>query len=87
MRAFPATSWSDRSRAAMPPDRVAAQPWLIAGRLLFAPFAPRDGGLTAHEAEAIEARESVFSAIALLVACYPGASRSGSARLMARPRR
>jgi hypothetical protein len=29
-------------------------PWLIAGRLLMAPFAPRDGGLTAREAEAIE---------------------------------
>jgi hypothetical protein len=39
----------------MPADRVAAQPWLIAGRLLFAPFPPRDGGLTAHQAEAIEA--------------------------------
>jgi hypothetical protein len=55
MRAFPDTSWSDRSRAPMPPDRVAAQPWLIAGKLLFAPFAPRDGGPTAGEAEAIEA--------------------------------
>jgi hypothetical protein len=55
MRAFPDSSWSDRSKAPMPADRVAAQPWLIAGRLLFAPFPPRDGGLTAREAEAIEA--------------------------------
>jgi hypothetical protein len=39
----------------MPADRAAAQPWLIAGRLLFAPFAPRDGGPTTGEAEAIEA--------------------------------
>lgn len=53
MRAFPDTS--DRSKAPMPADRVAAQPWLVAGRLLFAPFAPRDAGLTARETEAIEA--------------------------------
>jgi len=52
MHAFPDT---DRSKAAMPADRVAALPWLIAGRLLFAPVAPRDGGLTTHETEAIEA--------------------------------
>jgi hypothetical protein len=38
----------------MPADRVAAQP-VVAGRLLFAPFAPRDAGLTSHEAAAIEA--------------------------------
>jgi hypothetical protein len=39
----------------MPADRAAQQPWLIAGRLLFAPFAPRDGGPTTGEAEAIQA--------------------------------
>jgi hypothetical protein len=39
----------------MPAERAAAQSWLIAGRLLFAPFAPRDAGLTARETEAIEA--------------------------------
>jgi hypothetical protein len=55
MHAFPDTSWSDRSKAPMPADRAAQQPWLIAGRLLFAPFAPRDAGLTARETEAIEA--------------------------------
>jgi len=44
-----------RHLAAMPAERVAVQSWLIAGRLLFAPFAPRDDGLAAHEAEAIEA--------------------------------
>jgi hypothetical protein len=55
MRAFPDSSWSDGSKVPMPADRVAAQPWLIAGRLLFAPFPPRDGGLTARQAEAIEA--------------------------------
>ena len=43
MRAYD-TDWS---KAAMPADRVAAQPWLIP--LLFAPFAPRDGGPTAGE--------------------------------------
>lgn len=53
MHAFPDTS--DRSKAPMPADRAAQQPWLIAGRLLFAPFAPRDAGLTARETEAIEA--------------------------------
>jgi hypothetical protein len=39
----------------MPADRAATRPWLIAGRLLIAPFAPRDSGLTAGEVEAIEA--------------------------------
>lgn len=55
MRPYPDTSWSDRSNAAMPADRAAQQPWLVAGRLLFAPFPPRDAGLTTQEAEAIEA--------------------------------
>jgi hypothetical protein len=55
MRAFPDSSWSDRSKAPMPADRVAAQPWLIAGRLLFAPFPNRDTGPTSREIEAIEA--------------------------------
>jgi hypothetical protein len=39
----------------MPADRAAQQPWLIAGRLLFAPFAVRDGGPSAGEADAIQA--------------------------------
>lgn len=55
MRPYPDTSLSDRSNAAMPAARAAQQPWLIAGRLLFAPFAPRDGGLTPEEAAAIKA--------------------------------
>jgi hypothetical protein len=55
MRAFPDSSFSDRSRAPMPADRAAAQPWLVAGQLLFAPFAPRDGGPTGEEVDAIQA--------------------------------
>jgi hypothetical protein len=39
----------------MPADRAAQQPWLVAGALLFAPFAPRDGGPSAGEADAIQA--------------------------------
>jgi hypothetical protein len=54
MRPYPDTSLSDRSNAPMPVDRAAAQPWLVAGRLLLAPFPPRTGGLTHHEAAAIE---------------------------------
>jgi hypothetical protein len=53
-RDFPA-----RDLAVMPAARAALLPWLIAGRLLFAPFAPRDGGPTAGEAEAIEAIEAM----------------------------
>jgi hypothetical protein len=52
--AFAFLNTLDRSNAPTPADRAAAQPWLIAGRLLFAPFPPRDCGLTAYEAEAIE---------------------------------
>jgi hypothetical protein len=55
MRPYPDTSLSDRSNAPMPADPAAQQPWLIAGQLLFAPFAPRDTGLTVRETEAIEA--------------------------------
>jgi hypothetical protein len=43
-----------RHHTPMPAGRAARQPWLVAGRLLFAPFSPRDGGLTAREAEAIQ---------------------------------
>jgi hypothetical protein len=39
----------------MPAERAETQPWLVAGRLLFAPFPPRDGGLTTGEEEAIQA--------------------------------
>jgi hypothetical protein len=53
MHAFPDTS--DRSKAPMPADRAAQQPWLVAGALLFAPFASRDGGPSAGEADAIQA--------------------------------
>jgi hypothetical protein len=52
MRVLPDT---DPSKAAMPADRVATQPWLVAGALLFAPFGIRDGGPAAGEAEAIQA--------------------------------
>jgi hypothetical protein len=52
MHAFPDTS--DRSKAPMPADRAAQQPWLVAGALLFAPFAPRDGGPSAGEADALQ---------------------------------
>lgn len=51
MRAYGDT---DRCKAAMPADRVAAQPWLIAGHLLFAPSAPRDGQRV-DKTDAIEA--------------------------------
>jgi hypothetical protein len=54
MRPYSDTALADRSNAPMPAARAAAQPWLIAGRLLLAPFPPRSGGLTAREAEAIE---------------------------------
>jgi hypothetical protein len=55
LRAYQFQSFPDRAKAPLPADRVAALPWLIAGRLLFAPFPPRDGGPTADEADAIQA--------------------------------
>jgi hypothetical protein len=51
LRAYQFQSFPDRAKAPLPADRVAAQPWLIAGRLLFAPFASRDTGPTALETE------------------------------------
>jgi hypothetical protein len=54
MRQYPDSSLLDRSNAPMPAERAAAQPWLIAGRLLLAPFPPRKDGLTPREAAAIE---------------------------------
>jgi hypothetical protein len=53
--AYQFQTFPDRSKAPLPANRVAAQPWLVAGRLLFAPFSPRDGGPTDGEAEAIQA--------------------------------
>jgi hypothetical protein len=44
---------TDRSKAPMPADRAAAQPWMVAGRLLMSPFTPREGALTDIEAAAI----------------------------------
>jgi hypothetical protein len=44
LRAYQFQSFPDRAKAPLPADRVAALPWLVAGRLLFAPFPPRDGG-------------------------------------------
>jgi len=55
LRAYQFQSFPDRAKAPLPPERVAAQPWLVAGRLLFAPFPPRDGGPTADEVDAIQA--------------------------------
>jgi hypothetical protein len=55
MRRYEDRDFPARDLAAMPAERAAAQPWLIAGQLLFAPFAPRDGGPSAGEAEAIQA--------------------------------
>jgi hypothetical protein len=54
MRRYEDRDFPARDLAAMPAARAALLPWLIAGRLLMAPIAPRDGGLTAREAEAIE---------------------------------
>jgi hypothetical protein len=55
MRSYLDMDFPARHHSPLPADRVNAQPWLIAGRLLIAPFAPRNGGLTAREVEAIEA--------------------------------
>jgi hypothetical protein len=38
----------------MPQDRLDQIPWLVCGRMLLTPLAPREGGLLAHEAVAIE---------------------------------
>jgi hypothetical protein len=54
-RTYADQNFPARHHTAMPADRLDGIPWLIAGRLLFAPFAPRDTGLTAQEADAIEA--------------------------------
>jgi hypothetical protein len=44
-----------RHRSPLPPDRVAAQPWLVCGALLVSPFPsrPGDGVLSQQETEAI----------------------------------
>jgi hypothetical protein len=54
MRRYEDRDFPARDLAAMPADRQAQLPWLIAGRMLVTPFAPQDGGLTPHQATAIE---------------------------------
>jgi hypothetical protein len=51
------SSLSDRSNAPTPPDRLAAQPWLLIGDLLVSPFPTRASGPTDGETRAIMAMQ------------------------------
>jgi hypothetical protein len=55
MRPYADQIFPARHHSPLPPDRLAALPWLVAGELLISPFAARKGGLSAAETDAVEA--------------------------------